>query len=327
MLISLYVLLNLYICNCHKVNNEKLCDIRLALDQDLNEMAIYNSKNQSDQVVIYSDTSYSVLCVTKEQVRSRNFISLISLSNESVKLDELDENLVHRQEIIANKTLIEKSLAYMSAQFSVSSSPSGNKLHFNLFCRYLTIDPSIYCEKSLRLIVIPSKDYRFVILLVVFLVFGVLIGLGVLLTLYLRRRVVNGDEGDAKKTSPLPQRQMSTTKASRNNSLAKRDATETFQPQSEASKTVNEFQKPSIEPAPLFNHTFESYENYQYSIYPLVENDIQIQVDEQQQNVGDSSLNNGISSSSRRAKSPNSFSYIPQYEQQIFLYKSENLIN
>ena len=72
----IFVVYLLLIIDKYVICNENLCNIQLYLNKNLNEIRSIESVNNQMQI-IYTDTTYQVMCLTNETVRSRNFISLI----------------------------------------------------------------------------------------------------------------------------------------------------------------------------------------------------------------------------------------------------------
>ena len=312
--------------------NGKLCDIQFLLNSNLNEAKKFKSNplfNQSD--VVYANTYYNVICVTNEPVRSRNFISLIPQNNDLNQNGSINLNGKHddlsKHEIIGNKTSIENSLFYISSGFIINSN---NIKNYTLFCRFITINPSIYCEKSLNLIVKPSKDNRFFILFLAFFFIALVISTAILVNIYLRRRV-NNENSDRKSDF---ERRLSQRSSHRNSSIGLKSdplpLDTNFNNNSintEIYSTPSPLPSPPPPPPPLPQsqsllvvnkqdqqqpqEQFESFENYAYSIYPITD-EIKIEIDES---------TNNINSSIRLVNN------MPQFEQKIYYYKSENLIS
>jgi hypothetical protein len=332
----LVVSIVLLISSLHEIvdcNNGKLCDIQLLLNTHLNEakqLKLNSLINQTE--IVYANTYYNVLCVTNEPVRSRNFISLVQSNNDLNQNNSINLNGIgkfddlSKHEIIGNKTSIDNSLFYLSTGFIINSN---NIKNYTLFCRFLTINPSIYCEKSLNLIVKPYKDRRFLIFFLVFFFIVLVIITAILVNLYLRRRVKNENENTNTKSDferKLSQRSSHRSSSSGLRSdLLQSDAK--FNNNPEIYSTSNPLPPPpplppllqsqsslSVKSQDLQNQEqdqFETFENYAYSIYPITD-EIQIQIDESPSNVNSSIrlVNN-----------------LPQFEQKIYFYKSENLIS
>jgi hypothetical protein len=324
LVVGIFLFLNSFIeiVDC---NNGKLCDIQLLLNSHLNEAKQFKSNSLINPIeTIYANTYYNVLCVTNEPVRSRNFISLIPSNNDLTQNGSMHLNGngrfddLSKHEIIGNKTSIDNSLFYLSTGFIINSNDIKN---YTLFCRFLTINPSIYCEKSLSLIVKPSRDYRFLIFFLAFFFIVFLISTAILVNLYLRRRVNNKNEMNTPPTDF--ERKLSQRNSKRNSSIVLKPDShplETNSNQNSINTDIYSTPSPvshppthSVNNQDLNNQTqqqeqYESFENYAYSIYPITD-EIKIQIDE--------SANRGI----------RLVNNLPQFEQKIYFYKSENLIS
>lgn len=127
------------------ISAEDLCNIQIFITDDPNEQVYFN---QNQQVVesLHTDKYYHVYCLTNEKVRSRNFISLFR-SNQSQNFD----SKLNQKYQISNWSYKENNISYLKGSFVIDSANYTKDLEYTVLCRFLPIDPSIYCEKSLSL--------------------------------------------------------------------------------------------------------------------------------------------------------------------------------
>jgi hypothetical protein len=156
-----------------------LCKIELYLtDQPVNEkkLGANNPKTEmSDISKIYTQTFYQVVCVTDEPVRARNFIQLI-------RTDTSSQNKLQ----LSNTTIQDNGYSYMEGGLLLNESDLNANL--SLFCRFLTQNPSVYCEKTVHLMIKAYPDIKLRIFIAVLCVL-VLIGfLSIMIRIYLGRK-------------------------------------------------------------------------------------------------------------------------------------------
>ena len=117
--------------------------------------------------VLTSGTAYRVVCLTNETVRGRNFISL-AVGNQHQHDHDSSAALV----LLTNRTYQEDNhvdqdgvsvprVYYMKAPLRLDddndAAPQTSLLgNYTLMCRFLTVDPSIYCETSLHFRLVRS---------------------------------------------------------------------------------------------------------------------------------------------------------------------------
>lgn len=125
----------------------KLCNIQLIVNSiEPSTLLDLDKINSSyEEYELQSDTIYRATCVTDERVRLRNILSLESSSS---------------QVLVSNKTLASpvKAYSYLSGSFAVKR----NQINSNniLFCRFLTQNTSVYCEKTVRIRVADYANER-----------------------------------------------------------------------------------------------------------------------------------------------------------------------
>lgn len=135
----------------------------------------------SSEVAVSLDSKYQVTCVTNEKVRTRNFV-MLQWSNSS---SSSGGNEKYR--LISNATKNKDDLSYLRGNLTLKSSQFDSSHNLNIFCRFLTIDPSLYCEKTLRVKVYSNEELRQSVFRNLSLVVFVVGALSVLLKLSLNR--------------------------------------------------------------------------------------------------------------------------------------------
>lgn len=130
---------------CCGLISADLCNIQIFITDDPNQQVNFNQNNEMVKS-LHTDKYYHVYCLTNEKVRSRNFISLFR-SNQS---QDLDSKLNHKYQI-SNWSYKENNISYLKGSFIINSANYTKDLKYTVLCRFLPIDPSIYCEKSLDL--------------------------------------------------------------------------------------------------------------------------------------------------------------------------------
>lgn len=152
----------------------KPCRIDLYLSQNPTEKLEFRHANHQN-IFIQSNTNYQAFCITDEHVRNSSFISLNNAAN-------------HPMYKISNLTRMnENRIYFMQAPLRVNEEMIGNG-SFYLFCRFLTVNPSIYCEKSLNFNVYSTKRQTITILSVIVSTVIVILVLSFLLRFYLNRK-------------------------------------------------------------------------------------------------------------------------------------------
>lgn len=145
-----------------------LCNIQLHLVEGLQDKIELKS-NITKELFIDADKYYQVICITDEKVRSRNFISLVRSNQTNQDSNDIRFNKKFQ---IANQTISEKNLTFMRGDLIVNSNNFKNDLKYEIFCRFLTLNTSIYCEKSLNLNIRSRSDERFKIFFIFISIFG-----------------------------------------------------------------------------------------------------------------------------------------------------------
>jgi hypothetical protein len=155
--LSIVMLIILIDSNC-EANN--LCNMKIFVSDQAIEIDEFKNMNYfSDATNIYADTFYHVICITNETIRSRNLLKLAYGENN----DEMD--LSEYQSIqLSNETLNSNHYSYLKGKFIINSNDL--KVNFNIFCRFLTSNPSIYCEKEIKLSILSFSSTRFIIFIV-----------------------------------------------------------------------------------------------------------------------------------------------------------------
>lgn len=179
MIFAIFILL---ILGCDANN---LCQIRIYLSD--NTPTISKQYLTSDQVIktneIHTDTYYYAVCITNENIRSRNIFKLTWRETNDENDPDLNE---HQSLVISNVTHRTDEYSYLIGGFLINS--NNLKSNYHLFCRFLTVNPSVYCEKEINLVVLPFSSYRFKVFLVI-LVILILIGVtNIFARIYLSRK-------------------------------------------------------------------------------------------------------------------------------------------
>ena len=150
LLVALFLLNFLHQTTCQK------CSIQLYLSDDkLNRIFTIE---KSDHLEIFTDIDYTAICKTSEKVRRNSRMSLMSIKT--------------------NRVLIISERAVSIRNTNITSTSGGLKItnqadslneeeEFILYCRFLTIDPSVYCEESIRICVVSSLVSKFNLVLVI----------------------------------------------------------------------------------------------------------------------------------------------------------------
>ena len=76
---------------------------------------------------------------------------------------------------LSNTTLISNDYSYLKGEFIINS--NNLKANYNIFCRFLTTNPSVYCEKEMKLVIMPFSSTRFTILIAALLL-SIILGVG-----------------------------------------------------------------------------------------------------------------------------------------------------
>lgn len=139
----------------------------------------------SRSIKIFTDTKYEVFCGTNEDVRRTSLLSITRIkTNQSIILSE-------QTEFSSDSTNVNGILEINDL--------TSYKEFFNLYCRFLPVDPKKYCETKLRLIAVPSNSYRFNHILILFGILFCISTIGFALKLYLnyRHRLSNDSRSDS----------------------------------------------------------------------------------------------------------------------------------
>ena len=250
---SLLLLICITTCSLTEIQSAgNLCKIQLYINSEMNERVQFRKPDSNQTASIYADTYYEAVCLTNENVRTRNFISL-ETSETHTGIMEDKFSLMSSKNQLTNKTKIENGLYYMKAGFKISS--ASLKTNHTLFCRFLTMNPSVYCEKSLYLIVKPSLSKTYLIVIVILGVVALIALLNVIICSFLRSKSKDNQS-----------------------SIHKRPSTSSFSRISNASKgrkksiLVNNGQSQLNEQVLVGNEDPE----YEYSIYPIEDSEVKL---------------------------------------------------
>lgn len=155
--------------------NADLCNIRIYITDDPNEQVDFNQKQQVIES-LQTDKYYHIYCLTNEKVRTRNFISLFQTN----KTQDMDSKL-NKKFQISSWSYTEKNVTYMKASLIINSKNYTNDFQYTVLCRFLPVNPSIYCEKSVNLKIINLEFKNFTTFTTVLIVCAILCLINVLL--------------------------------------------------------------------------------------------------------------------------------------------------
>ncbi len=128
-------------------SEKNLCSIQLYVsDARLNRIV-----PGSDGVELFSNTEYIVNCTTSESVRRNSILSLTNKNTNEVTVISRTTN--------GSTTTGRLEIA--------DTSMNSTRDAFNLYCRFLTVDPNIYCEADIRVFVVASPVRGFYLILVI----------------------------------------------------------------------------------------------------------------------------------------------------------------
>jgi hypothetical protein len=166
-----------------------LCNIQL----NINGVSQKTKELQFNTSDLYFDTDYEVNCFTSEEVRMRNVLSL-KWTNKETNASLMSNT----EELLSNRTFKLNNQSYLQSYFRINSINEANRSEYILFCRFLTVDPSVYCERTLAIRMISPMDKRFKIFFAALSVLALLGLINMIIKIYLRRRVLTiGDDQDA----------------------------------------------------------------------------------------------------------------------------------
>lgn len=153
-----------------KLNDSKeknyTCPIEISLTKDSIEI---EKRINVNELEINSDTTYSVECTTTEKVRRQGHLVLINNSSHSSYLStRVESNLTH---------------SFLKGQIRISLYNETIE-NYKLYCRFITINPEIYCESELVIIAVNSVNN------IIRLSIGICVIIFVLVTLKLIIRVL-----------------------------------------------------------------------------------------------------------------------------------------
>ena len=145
-----------------------LCEIKMIVNDYRNKSIELNDNR--DNVKIFGDTVYEAICLTNEKVRNRNLLSLTWFSKNDKHKNHQD---FQQSLALSNSTFRQENLFYLKSYFTIDSSKKYS--NYLLTCRFLTVNPSVYCETDLKLIILSSASLGFSISFVIFIIFIILI--------------------------------------------------------------------------------------------------------------------------------------------------------
>lgn len=169
--------------NCETKNN--LCQIQIYLSDQSNSINEFQFNEISKPIEIQTDTFYHAVCITNEKIRSRNMLKLVwneaDLFTNTDSFDSNDQSL-----IVSNETFRINEYSYLKGRFLINS--NSLKSNYNLFCRFLTVNPSVYCEKEIQLTISTFSSFRFKIFIAI-LISLIIVGLiSILVKIYFKRK-------------------------------------------------------------------------------------------------------------------------------------------
>lgn len=126
----------------------------------------------SRTIKIFTNTKYEVFCSTNEEVRRTSLLSITRIKT-------------NRSTILSQQTEFSSDSTNVNGILEINDLTS-YKEFFNLYCRFLPVNPKKYCETKLRLIAVPSISNRFNHILILFAILFCVITIGFALKLYLK---------------------------------------------------------------------------------------------------------------------------------------------
>lgn len=172
------------------ISTSDLCRIQIQVSEFITatrDVSMRGVLMDTSEVIVSLDTRYQVTCVTDEKVRLRNHLSL-EWSNSSLS-DDLTTRLISNTTMNTRSVKSNEILSYLRGSITVKSSEFNSNTVLSLFCRFLTIDPSLYCEKTVTLKVFSAQELKSRTMRtwsIVVLVVGLA---AILLQLYLKDRI------------------------------------------------------------------------------------------------------------------------------------------
>lgn len=193
------LLLFFFINNLSKFNcDENLCQIQINVNDQVLSINELNENYFSKINEVHMDTYYHVFCVTNEKTRSRNMLRLGWQENsKNTKINTIYDFDEYHYIELSNETLRTNDLSYLKGGFVINSNDL--KTNYNLFCRFLTVNPKIYCEKEVKLIVLPFSSLRFQILIFVLLLLLAVGGVHLFMKLYSKRKLNKNNKNESNK--------------------------------------------------------------------------------------------------------------------------------
>ncbi len=136
-----YLIVLIILCNFPQFKLEKNCLIEFYIKNDKLNMNYDADLIANNELKIYSNTIYNVLCRTTEKVRSINKI-ILTWPNDN-------KNSI----VIANETERSDKYSYLTGDLKLNPTDVMNNKNYTLFCRFVTYNTSVYCEKEIKFIV------------------------------------------------------------------------------------------------------------------------------------------------------------------------------
>ena len=176
--------ISIKLINSNVTNN--VCPIKISLIKDSTKIEYRNTDQK--EIEINLETAYSVTCITTEKVRKKGHLFLIiNDSYTSYLSNNVESNIRH---------------SYLKGQI--------NELRYNktietykLFCRFLPINPDIYCESELILTFKPVNNMKRIFFIIIIFIF-VLVILKLIFR-FLPRIIVEESEENKVKMEMKPQ--------------------------------------------------------------------------------------------------------------------------
>jgi hypothetical protein len=150
---------------------QNICNIRVNIIPD--DMPIFKQPYElamnSDSLFIDPDISYTVLCLTYDKVRSINILSLVT-DDTNFQRNQNYSDLYFKNSIIVTNSrtnFYNNNNSMIKGNFLLKKKTNCNKSY--LYCRFLTHDPNIYCEKTIFFKIKSEKriQYFYVYIIIV----------------------------------------------------------------------------------------------------------------------------------------------------------------
>ncbi len=183
------ILLSSNLCQLIYARTDNLCPIQILFKNKGHIVSITN-RTTARTIKIFEDTRYEVFCSTYEKVRRKSLLTITRIKNNV-------------STILSDQTIFSTDFtnSYVNGIVKINNI-TNYKEYFNLYCRFLPVDPKIYCETKLRLVVVPSikNQFEHIILILIILFSIVTVGFALKLCLKYQYRLSNDSKSNSRTT-------------------------------------------------------------------------------------------------------------------------------